>query len=130
MSRSRLRGFALLEAVAAVAIVGVVVMATLELVRQQIETSQHIGPALVAAEIGRLKLMAVRLSNPGVLGVLPDSLTAGIVLDNGRQYFWRASFGEYPNHPHLGLMSVEVSGPGVFEATTLVELRSTPQVVR
>jgi type II secretory pathway pseudopilin PulG len=122
VSQSRFQGFALLEAVAAIAIIGIVALSTLELLRQQIESSQHIEPALIAAEVGRQKLMAARLANPRALGALPDSLTAGIVLDGSGQYFWRVTLDAYPNHQHLGLLSVEVRGPGAFEAKTLLEL--------
>jgi type II secretion system protein I len=118
MTAQRASGFALLEAVVATAIVSLVVLAVLAALGAQLRASQGIGPSLIAAEIGREKLMSLRLIPPELLRSLPDSLAAGVVDTPGGQYFWRTSSEEVADRRALLQMTVRVSGNGQFTAST------------
>lgn len=70
-------GFTLIEAAAAMAIVGVVVVAWMAAVAAQISSVSRASETLTAAALAQDRLSAVRLWLPEGEGRLPDSLRSG-----------------------------------------------------
>lgn len=115
---TRRSGLALLEAVVAIAIVGFVSVAVLLTLSAQLQASREVGPALIAAEIGRARLMTLRLTPPELLQSLPDSLSAGAEVTRDGEFFWHATVDEVPGQPALVESTIRVTGAGQFVAST------------
>jgi hypothetical protein len=111
-------GLALLEAVVATAIIGFVSVAVLMTLAEQLRASREVGPALLASEIGRGRLMKLRLTPSELLMSLPDSLLAGIEETPSGEFFWRTTVEDVPGQPALLESTVSVVGAGRFSVST------------
>jgi type II secretory pathway pseudopilin PulG len=112
------RGLALLEAVIAVAIVGFVSVAILIALGQQLRAAREVQPALFAAELGRSRLLALRLTPPELLQSLPDSLVAGVEVTPAGAFYWQTKIETVSGQPALLESTVRVTGAGEFVAST------------
>ena len=115
------RGFALLEALVALAIIAMVGASSLALVGQQDRAAMAIPPAIFATELARSRLASIELQGRATLLNLPDSLSAGVTFANGKEWFWRAFADPLDPLPGLFELVVRVSdGSSQIEVHTFV----------
>ena len=92
------RGFTLLEAVAALAILGIAGVAALEAVGGELRAAERARSVVVASALAQDRLAAITLLLRGDLQSLPDSLVHGAFPSPFEDYEWAASvrprFGE------------------------------------
>jgi type II secretion system protein I len=115
------RGFVLLEAVAAVAIVAAVGLAAIQVVGQHDRAATSISAALFATTLAHERLQAVRLSDMRQLPQLHDSIAAGVRHSHGQVWLWKTTV--LADHELAGLywVDVRVSGSAVErEAQTAI----------
>ena len=97
MSDNRSAGFTLLEAVFALAVLGMMSVAVLTMVSTGLRTAGRSNESLEVAALAQDRLARARLSVVGGPGDLPDSLRAGSFAAPFTGYRWSASV-----HPVLG----------------------------
>ena len=91
MSRAVRRGFVLLEAVVALAVVGLCAAAALELFASHLRAAGRIPQRLTAAALAQDRMTAVRLLEPRQLRHVPDSIASGQFPPPFASYRWRAA---------------------------------------
>lgn len=90
MSSTR-RGFVLLEAVVALAIIGLFAVALLATTGAQVRTSHKENVLLTARALAEDRMMSVRMLDYGQLGDFPDSLKGGSFPEPFRNFTWSTS---------------------------------------
>ena len=114
-------GFVLLEAVVALAIVGVVVIALLETTATQFRTATKATHLVVARSLAEDRLSALRLLDHEDFSDLPDSLADGTFAAPYEDFTWTVSVEEFEEEYDLFEAEIAVSGYGeVFLLRTLV----------
>jgi prepilin-type N-terminal cleavage/methylation domain-containing protein len=101
-------GFTLLEAVAALAVVGLAAVAALAAVGGELRTAERARRALEAGALAEYRTAAVRMLPPGEVRVLPDSLARGRFAAPLDGYRWTASTRELPEERDLFDLQVQV----------------------
>ena len=105
------RGFALLEAVLALAILAVVTVAVLAHMGADMRTSARIRDVLPAVALAEHRLAVLELLPAAELEALPDSLSAGRFAPPLDRYAWSAMAEPMLGRPGLYEVVVEVSWP-------------------
>jgi len=119
--RSGPGGFVLLEAVVALAIIGLVAVALLSTTSTQIRTAGKAGVLLTARSLAEDRLAALRFLNYDDLTDLPDSLEAGRFPPPFDDFEWVAQVAEMEDEYDLFGAEVIVTGRGeAFPLRTLV----------
>lgn len=109
MSAGERRGFTLLEAVVAMAILSVTGVAALSAVAAELRTTTRAGAALEASALARDRLARLEILRGRDLAVLPDSLRAGTFAPPFERYRWSAAAREVPGLDGLYDVEVEVA---------------------
>lgn len=102
------RGFLLLEALVALAIVGLVGVATLGTVGAELRTAADMRHILEADALAEVKLATLELLSSEQLRTIPDSVARGRFAPPFDAYRWRATARHIPNEDHLYDLAVRV----------------------
>ena len=115
------RGFVLLEAVVALAILGVASIVLLQVRAQQIRVATQARELLTAQALAEDRLAAIRLLNHVLLEDPPDSLLRGAFPPPFEEYSWAAEVELIQDEYDLFGVEVVVEGPAErFPLRTLV----------
>jgi type II secretory pathway pseudopilin PulG len=123
----RRSGFVLLEAVVALAIIGLVAIALLETTGAQLRTASQANTLLIARGIAQDRLAALEILSYDELGSLPDSLVSGTMPPPFDDFAWTASVVAMEDEYDLWGAEVVVTGRG--ESFPLRTLVHTPRPV-
>jgi len=111
----------LLEAVVALAIIGLVAVALLSTTSSQLRTASKAGVLLTARSLAEDRIAAIRFLNHDDLSDLPDSLAAGRFPPPFEDFEWTATVEPMKDEYDLFGTEVVVSGHGeTFPLRTLV----------
>lgn len=114
-------GFVLLEAVVALAIIGLFAIALLSTTSTQLLTASKANTLLVARSLADDRLAALRLLDYDDLGDVPDSLLEGTFPPPFEEYSWTAQVEEMEDEYDLFGVQVVVAGRGEsFPIRTLI----------
>lgn len=128
VGRTRSAGFVLLEAVLALAIIGMVAVALLAATGAQVRNAGKASELLRAQSLAEDRLAAVRLLDHEELSDLPDSLGSGIFPSPFQDFGWTAVVAEMEDEHDLFGVGIVVTGPAeVYPLRTLVH-RARPVV--
>jgi len=108
MPRLGRRGFTLLEAVAALAILGIAGVAALESVGGELRAADRARTAVTVSALAQDRLAAITLLPTGELQPLTDSLARGSFPSPFRDYAWTASVRPLLGERNLYSVTVEV----------------------
>lgn len=115
------RGFVLLEAVVALAIIGLVAVALLSTTSAQLRTASKAGVLLTARSLAEDRIAAIRFLNYDDLSDLPDSLAEGRFPPPFDEFEWTTIVEEMEDEYDLFGAEVTVTGRGeTFPLRTLV----------
>lgn len=121
-------GFLLLEAMVALAIIGIVVIALLAATSAQVRASSKGSTLLVASALAQDRLAMLQMLDAERLADPPDSLSAGTFPQPFDDFGWVATVVPANNEYDLFAVRIEVTGRGeAFALETLVH-RSTAVV--
>jgi len=112
MANRRRAGFTLLEAVVALAIVGLVAVGVLELVASNLRAAQRARLALTASTLARSRIARLEMASTAEVMALPDSLKHGSYSDSLRSWKWTASTSPVMGEADLYDARVTVTSPG------------------
>ena len=110
MSSHTTRGFTILEAVVALAIVGLSGVAALEAVGGETRSIDRSREAYITSALAQDRLAAVTILPPEDLNPLPDSLARGTFPEPFRDYRWTVTFEPVPGQRDLYDIAVVVTG--------------------
>jgi type II secretory pathway pseudopilin PulG len=114
-------GFVLMEAVVALAIIGLFSVALLSTTSAQLQTAGKANTLLVARSLAEDRLAALRLLEYEELGDVPDSLVSGTFPAPFEAWAWTASVEEMEDEYDLFGAEVIVEGRGeTFPLRTLI----------
>ncbi len=113
MSNAARRGFTLLEAVAALAILGIAGVAALEAVGGELRAADRARAAVTVSALAQDRLAAVTLLPIGELQPLADSVARGTFPSPFQDYAWSTELRPVLGERDLYSVTVEV-----FSATT------------
>ena len=117
-------GVTLFEAVAAMAIVGIVSIAALEAVGSQMRTAEHARRAVEASALAQQRLDWLDFMNEGNLRSLPDSVRAGKFDAPLSEYSWTTTANPVATQAGVFDVAVKVSWPeNSFELRSYVYRR-------
>jgi len=120
-------GFVLIEAVAALAIIGLASIALLITTSTQLQTAGKASELLVQKSLAEDRLAAIRLLDYEDLASVPDSLTDGTFAEPFTQYSWIAAIEEIEDE--YDLFGVEITVVGPLEVYPLRTLLHRPRRV-
>lgn len=101
MSMDGERGFTLLEAVVALAILGLAVVAALSALSADLRSAERAQRALEAAALAQHRMAVLELLSPEELYSLPNSVARGAFGSPFAGYDWEASVREVPGERDL-----------------------------
>ena len=102
------RGFTLLEAVVALAVVALVSLAVLSTLGVELRTAARVRESLPAAALAEDRMGVLRLLSPVELASLPDSVGRGTFAPPFDAYGWTADARSVTGEPDLYDVEVEV----------------------
>ncbi len=105
------RGFVLLEAVVALAILGVASIVLLQVRAQQIRVAAQAHELLTAQALAEDRISAIRMLDYQLLADPPDSMTAGVFPPPFQDFSWTAQIALMEDEYDLFGVEVEVLGP-------------------
>jgi type II secretory pathway pseudopilin PulG len=105
------RGFVLLEAVVALAILGVASIVLLQVRAQQIRVATQARELLTAQALAEDRISALRLLDYELLAAPPDSLMEGVFPVPFQDFSWKAQVELMEDEYDLFGVEVEVNGP-------------------
>ncbi len=121
MTPRRANGFVLLEAVVALAILGVASIVLLQVRAQQIRVASQAHELLTAQALAEDRISAIRMLDYELLADPPDSLMEGVFPPPFEEFTWRADIALMEDEYDLFGVEVEVVGPAErFPLRTLV----------
>jgi type II secretory pathway pseudopilin PulG len=103
-------GFTILEAVIALAVVGLAGVAALEAVGGELRAADRAAEAYTLAALGQDRLAAVSLVAPTTISPIPDSLARGTFPTPFERYQWTARTEPVPNARELYAVTITVIG--------------------
>lgn len=119
-------GFLLLEALIALAIIGIVAIALLAATSSQVRASGKANVLLVASALAQDRLAAIQMLDGDQLRDPPDSLSTGIFPAPFDEFRWAATIEPADNEYDLFAVRIEVDGRGeAFQMETLVHRSSS-----
>ena len=127
MMLQRRNGFVLLEAVVALAILGMASIVLLQVRAQQIRVAVQARELLTAQALAEDRISAIRMLDYELLAEPPDSLMAGSFPPPFEAFSWNASVALMEDEYDLFGVEVEVLGPA--ERFPLRTLMHRPRIV-
>ncbi|HUE95603.1 MAG TPA: hypothetical protein VMN39_03040 [Longimicrobiaceae bacterium] len=119
-------GFLLLEALIALAIIGIVAIALLAATSSQVQASGKANALLVASALAQDRFATIQMLDGDQLRDPPDSLTTGIFPAPFDEFRWTAAVDPADNEYDLFAVRIEVDGRGEsFRMETLVHRSSS-----
>ena len=112
MSPRANRGFTILEAVIALAIVGLAGVSALEAMGGEIRAANHAAGAYTLSALAQDRLALVALASPRALVSLPDSLARGTFAPPFEAYRWTAQAHAISGERELYDVTVTILGEG------------------
>jgi prepilin-type N-terminal cleavage/methylation domain-containing protein len=112
LTRVTRRGFVLLEAVVALAIIGIFAVGLLAATGVQVRASSKAQVLLTARALAEDRLMSVRMLEYDDLGKLPDSLKAGTFADPFTDYSWMTTVSPVKDEYDLFDVQIVISAHG------------------
>lgn len=112
MSRRADSGFTILEAVIALAVVGLAGVAALEAVGGELRASARAAEAYTLAALAQDRLAAVAVVAPTAISPIPDSLGRGTFPAPFERYDWTASTEPVRNERELYAVTITIRGDG------------------
>jgi prepilin-type N-terminal cleavage/methylation domain-containing protein len=109
MPRRNRRGFTLLEAVIALAIIGAAVVGVLGAFGGDVRAADRSRTALTVSTLARSRLARLEIATATELATLPDSLAHGASNAPCAGYQWKATSRAVPGEPDLYDLRVTVS---------------------
>jgi prepilin-type N-terminal cleavage/methylation domain-containing protein len=109
MPRRNRRGFTLLEAVIALAIIGAAVVGVLGAFGGDVRAADRSRTALTVSTLARSRLARLEIATATELATLPDSLAHGAFDAPFAGYQWKATSRAVPGEPDLYDLRVTVS---------------------
>jgi type II secretion system protein I len=110
-NRSR-AGFTLLEAVIALAIIGVAVVGVMSAFGGDLRAAERARTALTVSTLARSRLARLELATASELATLPDSLSHGAFAAPFARYQWKATASAVRGEPDLYDVRVTVTWDG------------------
>ncbi len=129
MRRNR-RGFTVLEAVVALAIIGLTSMAVLGAFAGDLRTANAARTALEVSTLAQSRLARLELATRRELAALPDSLAHGTVPEFSDRYAWSASAVPVGTEPDLFELHVIITWPEGSTALTTRRFRPATLMAR
>jgi prepilin-type N-terminal cleavage/methylation domain-containing protein len=123
------RGFTLLEAAVAVAIVGMISVGALAAFSADLRAAQRSQEVLPASALAEERLAALELAEPTRLAMLPDSLKRGRFAPPFERYEWMATASPVRGERYLYDFTVRVQWDSGGAAFTLARRRFRPPPV-
>lgn len=104
-------GFSLLEAVVALAIVGIVAVGILGAFGSDLRGAETARTALTTSALARSRLARLEIADARELAALPDSLARGTFGAPFGQFAWAATSRAVDGEPDLYEVRVDIRGP-------------------
>jgi prepilin-type N-terminal cleavage/methylation domain-containing protein len=120
------RGFTILEAVVALAIVGLAGVSALEAVGGELRAAQRAADAYVTSALAQDRLAAVGLLASRDFAHLPDSLARGVFAPPFAAYRWTATAEPVSGERELYEVTVSIAGDRSTHALTTRMYRPVP----
>ena len=121
------RGFVLMEAVVALAIIGIVAIALLATTAAQVRTADKAALLLTARTLADERMATLRMLSYDDLRALPDSLAAGEFPAPFDDYSWRIEVVQVDEENELDLFSAAVAVDVFDESFVLRTLLHEPR---
>jgi type II secretory pathway pseudopilin PulG len=102
------RGFTILEAVIALAVVGLAGVSALEALGGELRTADRAAEAYTMAALAQDRLAAVALVGPRAMSPFPDSLARGTFPAPFERYRWTANAEPISGAPELYAVSITI----------------------
>lgn len=112
------RGFTILEAVIALAIVGLAGVSALEAMGGEVRAATRTADAYTLSALAQDRLALIALASPRTLASLPDSLARGTFPEPFAAYRWTATSRAVPGERDLYDVSVTIIGDHEFVVRT------------
>jgi type II secretory pathway pseudopilin PulG len=110
VSRRAERGFTILEAVIALAIVGLAGVSALEAVAGELRAADRAAEAYTLAALAQDRLAAVSFVSPKAMSPFPDSLARGTFAEPFEDYHWTAKVQPVSSARALYDVTVTITG--------------------
>ena len=128
-SSSARGGFVLMEAVVALAIIGLVAIALLATTASQVRTADKASLLLTARSLADERMATMRMLSYDQLREVPDSLLTGTFPAPFEAWSWRAEVVQIDENEEYDLFSVGVAVDGFDESFSLRTLVHEPRPV-
>jgi Tfp pilus assembly protein PilV len=126
-SSSARSGFVLMEAVVALAIIGLVAIALLATTASQVRTADKASLLLTARSLADERMATMRMLSYDQLREVPDSLLTGTFPSPFDAWSWRAEVVQIDENDEYDLFSVGVAVDGYDESFSLRTLVHEPR---
>lgn len=120
MRKRRREGIVLLEAIAALLVVGLTAGAALELFGAHLRAARQASALVTAVALAQDRLAALRLADVAGTGRLPDSLARGATVPPLGAFRWRADAQPARDAALVGLVVTVAWDGGSYTLTTYV----------
>ena len=124
------RGISLLEAVVAIAIVGITSVSALEAVGGDMRTAERARRAIVVEALAGSRLEFMDLLTDRELQALPDSVESGKFPAPLDEYSWKTTSGSVSDQPGVYAVRVTIDWPSGSYVVRTYQYRQPPLVTR
>jgi len=130
IGRARRKGISLLEAVVAIAIVGITSVSALEAVGGDMRTAERARRAIVVEALAGSRLEFMDLLTDRELQALPDSVESGKFPAPLDEYSWKTTSGSVSDQPGVYAVRVTIDWPSGSYVVRTYQYRQPPLVTR
>jgi len=130
IGRASRKGISLLEAVVAIAIVGITSVSALEAVGGDMRTAERARRAIVVEALAGSRLEFMDLLTDRELQALPDSVESGKFPAPLDEYSWKTTSGSVSDQPGVYAVRVTIDWPSGSYVVRTYQYRQPPLVTR